>query len=1074
VSRLYASPLRVYLCLGALAVAGVYSGLKLPISLFPNSSKPNVQVEVSYGNLSPEEFLRAHGGDLESQLRAIQTDRMEVEKVTATYNRSRAQYAVSFKWGVPDREAKQEVRRTVDAFAGRFTDEVRQSIGVWTGNDNGGFFAASFYSPKRSLDEVYDLVEPLFSPALSRVPDAASADIWNPTKKEVRIELRPSTLASLGLFPRDVDRAVTAALGGRSGGSVTVGTNQLSVLMPRTATTLDDLGAVLVPTPAGRAVHLRDIARIDYGIQTSQNKSWRTSGAPSILIYAAPRPGGNIKRMAEDIIAIMESEGKKLPADIQSRILVDPSAFIRAAVNNVFHEVAVGALLAVAILFLFIGSFRNVVTAAIEIPLSMVLAFILMRMSGMNLNLISLGGLALSAGMNVDASVVVMENIFRHVGEAPRRLGAADKLRIIGRAVAEVRFAVIASTVASLVVFLPLAFTSDLTYAILGDLAKTVVFSHGLSMFVALILVPTVRLHLMSRPGAAEEPHSPAERHIRRLEEGYARALGAFLARPRLRLATYAGVVATLALLAALVLPRLPREVIGKPDTDWMWMGVNVKGNTLLKQMEGQLDEVEAQVLARFGDRVLYTFSQVGGPNRAWIMTRLRDKADMRAFWKELGEAFGNTPFMEFDMGPWNPAELPIPDPPQLRVAVRGGTAPARAHLAQAVEQGLKEQHVFPRVSTLPSADREESIIIRPHQENWALLQAKGVRLTAEDLADLARVATDGRKLGTLEIGGRQTSIMMGFPDRSVRSAEDLGALAVGVGGKLLPMTALASVNIEQVPPKTYREDQREVALITGRKDEGQALDVPAALAKAREIVDGVRSSPLGKRHADVTLSIEDAERELTDALRQLGVAVALSILLIFLTLVIQFGSLANAALVLVAVPLGLIGVLASLFAFGSTLSLNSVLGVILLNGIAVANSIILVDFIKRRVDAGLDPRAAAVEAGRKRLRPILITSLTTILGMLPIALGFGEGGRILQPLGIAVSGGLWVSMALTLFIVPALQASYLGWLARRRGAEPAVIARGELLQAGTQVLAEPSPAALILPVDPPRPEQLQ
>src|SRR6185436_13371344 len=162
-----------------------------------------------------------------------------------------------------------------------------------------------------------------------------------------------------------------------------------------------------------------------------------------------------------------------------------------------------------------------------------------------------------------------------------------------------------------------------------------------------------------------------------------------------------------------------------------------------------------------------------------------------------------------------------------------------------------------------------------------------------------------------------------------------------------------------------------------------------------------------------------------------------LSILLIFLTLVFQFGDVVSSLLVLVAVPLGFIGVLVSLWVFGSTLSLNSILGVILLNGIAVANSIILVDFMKRLVDQGMSPEAAAVEAGRKRLRPILITSLTTILGMMPIAFGLGEGGKVLQPLGITVSGGLWVSMALTLFIVPALQVRYLNWKSSRKVVRP-------------------------------------
>ena len=203
--------------------------------------------------------------------------------------------------------------------------------------------------------------------------------------------------------------------------------------------------------------------------------------------------------MAEDILKIVKEAMHTLPKDIQYRVLVDPSEFIRASVNNVIHEVIVAAGLAVLVLFLFVGSFKNTITAALEIPLSMILAFIMMNLFDMNLNLISLGGLALAAGMNVDASVVVMENIFRHMEGLKGPLNFDSRLSLIIRAVKEVRLPIIASTISTLVVFAPLALTKDLTNAILGDLAKAVVFSHGFSMFIALILVPTIRLQIMNQ-----------------------------------------------------------------------------------------------------------------------------------------------------------------------------------------------------------------------------------------------------------------------------------------------------------------------------------------------------------------------------------------------------------------------------------------------------------------------------------------------------------------------------------------------------------------------------------------------
>ena len=1045
-NRLYSSPLRVYLCLGFLALIGLYSGTRLPVSLFPNSTKPRIVANVPYGSYTADEFLDLYGRQLEDSLQSINAAGLEIEKLEAHYKSDRVEYSVQFNWGVGPQAAQKEVQTVVNTFSSRFSDEIRNGIWVWPGNDNSGFIAISFYSATRSLDDIYDILEPVLVPKISKVQDASDAELWNPTKKEVRVELNPGKMAALQLLPKDVSRAISTALDGESGGAITVGTQQLNVQMPRSISSPEDLNRVLLPTPSGRIVHLSDVAKVDFALKTTDSKSFKTSGAPSLILYADPKSGGNVKRMAEGIIDIVKESMPLFPKDIRYEILVDPSEFINSAIHNVLREVGIGALLAVAVLFLFIGSIRNTITAAIEIPLSMVLAFILMKFSGMNLNLISLGGLALSAGMNVDASVVVMENIFRHFEEKPGPHDFNARLKIVGQAVSEVRFAVIASTIASLVVFLPLALTSDLSYAILGDLAKTVVFSHGFSMFVALILVPTVRLQLMSRGG--EKPvHSPFEKRIRWVEDAYSRLLKRFVHSPGLQKGSYLGLALLLAAMIAFVLPRLPRDVIGNPDTDWMYVSLATTGNTMLRQMESQTEEIEANFLQKLGSHVRYTFTQVRGPNRSSIMARLKDKGEMKTVWKEMESFFTNTPFVKYWFGPWNPAELPIPNPPQIQISVRGGALADRIEVTRELDRVLEENQVLPRVSTDPSVDRAETVELKPNLELWPGLRAQGVSFLPADLIDLARVATTGRRVDLMSYNGRTTDIFLRYPDDLIRTPEDLGSLPVGVGSKIVPLRALTRVNVTEARPNIYRLDQREVFDVFARQNESDKDQSSApAIKSAHELVEKWQNSHTFKPTGGVmpTITFEDAEKDVHDALKQLGTAAGLSILLIFLTLLVQFGSVANALLVLVAVPLGLIGVLMSLFVFRSTLSLNSILGVILLNGIAVANSIILVDFMKRLVDGGMPPAQAAVEAGRKRLRPILITSATTILGMLPIALGMGEGGRILQPLGIAVSGGLWVSMGLTLFVVPALQVAYLS----RRNAviAPSLESRGVVL----------------------------
>lgn len=1039
-AKLYSQPLRVYLLLGVLALAGIWSGLKLPISLFPNSAKPEIGVWINYGSSTATEFQETYGNDIEAALNAVKTSEVTVEAIKSTYWNDGVVYNVSFTWGSAPEPSRKEVDAVINSWRGRLPAESADSLSVWTQGENAGFYAASFYSDRRGLNEVYELLEAALKSRLAAVSEADQPEIWNPERKEIKVELKPDALAALGLLPRDVEYGIANALKSQRGGNVMLGTQQLVVELPRQADGLDALSQATIPTAGGRGVHLADVAQIDFAVKSSDSRIIKTSGASSVLVYAAPKAGGNVKKMAEDVQAAIDAAMKTLPPDVQYKVLVDPSRFIQAAVANVFHEVALGALLAVSVLFFFIGSFKNVATAAIEIPLSIVLAFILMKILGVNINLISLGGLALSAGMNVDGSVVVMENIFRHFGEAKGRvLGRSERLALLVTAVSEVKLPLIASTIASLVVFLPLTFTSSLSYAILGDLAKAVVFSHGFSAIVALILVPTVRYQLMSREGATTHPVSPFEPFLARVDRLYVRVLAAFIGSPLLKWGSYLGLGAVLAALIIFVLPRLPREVIGTPDSDMVNIVVKTSGNTVVKQMETQSDEVERQLLAEFGDKIDYTFTQIS-VNRTAILAHLRDKNEMQSVWTALEKRFTNTPVLRFFIEPWNPSELPIPHPAELRVAVRGGDLEARRDAALAINDLLEGSQSFGRVSTDPYVERAKGLTMRFDPEQWTALRQAAPRLTPGDLVDISRVASQGRRIARMSIAGRDTDVMLRYPAGLIESPEDLKSFAVGINGKVVPLGALLPFTMEERPPPVYRENLQDLFVVYGRLNKSDKLSAPQVVAKAQTLLaDWQAKQPAAADAArQPVIAVEDAGKDITEAIEQLGLAIAASILLIFMVLLLQFGSVVESLLVLVAVPLGFIGVIAALALAGSTLSLNAALGVILLNGIAVNNSIIMVDFIRRLTAEGHPPRAAARVAAQKRLRPILITSLTTILGMLPIALGFGEGGRILQPLGIAVSGGLWISMGLTLLLVPALHVSYLEWKQRREARKAA------------------------------------
>lgn len=1021
-SHLYTRPLRVYVILGALALWGIFSGLQLPISLFPNSSQITVSANIPTGSLSSQQFYEAYGRELEAGLQGIKVDSVSVKELRAEYRNQSTNYRILFEWGADPEKSIIEVKNLINTRFASASDEIRRSISVNSWNENRGFFAVSFYSPMRSLDDLYQTLEPTITPLRSQIEDAGDFGLWNPNRKEITISLIPEKMAQYEVTTVQVERQIQSAVVGLTGGTIRLGEKDYLIDLPKNVGTFELLSQIRVSSRGKSPIFLKDIAKITSGISKDSRQKFKTSGVDSLILFASPKEGGNIKKMADQIMAQLTLLEKQWPADVQFKILVNPSEFINKSVLSVVHEVFLAAFLAVVVLFIFIGSFKNVITAAIEIPLSLLMAFILMRLAGMNLNLISLGGLALSAGMNVDASVVVLENIIRHFEiQKGKLLSYQEKVLLVIEAVGEVRLPIIASTLASLVVFFPLIFTQGLTHSLLGDLAKAVIFSHGLSAIVALVLVPTIRLQLLSM-GQQLESHSPIEGFLRKLENFYRHSLEVFLTKKLWQTIVFSTVTLLLPLLIFLVLPRLEKEVIGKPDSDWLMVGISSPAFSTVKQMESELESLEASVNQNFSDEVIYTFTQIQGAHDGNIMIRMKHKEKITAMVEKAEELYKNTPTKFYWVDYWNPSELSIPDPPQYRLEIAGGDPVKRLQTAQDIQALLTEKGVFDKIQVTPTVDKEKEIRIQPYFNSGSESEV----LSKEELSHYLRVITDGVYAERLFQKQQEIPIYLRLNSADVTSIDQLKAFPVGFEGRLIPLGALAQISLEDRPPRIYRENQKSLIVLTARLNKVQMPLAKEKVLQANELIRQFKAKR-GPTTPDLPALIEvQPDKDLQESLDQLKWAVGISIALVFLTMVLQLGDIVHSLLVLVAIPLGFIGVLVSLFVFKSTLSLNSGLGTILLNGIAVANSIILVDFIRKLHEAGKDAKTATIEASLARIRPILMTSLTTVLGMLPIALGFGEGGKILQPLGIAVCGGLWVSTLLTLYIVPALQYLYL------------------------------------------------
>ncbi len=1035
--KMYGSSIRVYLLFGLLLVVGALCYFQIPVALFPNSTKPDIGIQVPYGKMTRETFLNTYGKSIEAELKSLQKKDCSTEETQARYYSNQVSYSVKFHWGDDGDACIKEVNQILANYRSRWPEDVQKATNIYSNSQGTGFIFITFHSETHSAEQVYEILEPILVPKLTAIHEASTPSLENPNQTQFTIQLSPHKMASFKLLPGAIFAKIRERLQPFSAGFLDQGSNSISIEMSSDIKTIEDLSKIIVAIEPKKNVYLSEIAEIKIEPSSQNRMILKTNGATAVALFIKAAPGKNIKTMSEKVIAAVNEtmNSPNFPKEIKFSTIVNPGEFIDHAVNNVMQEVWLCSLIAVIILFIFIGSFIGTLTALIEIPTSIVLSFIIMKLTNVQLNLVSLGGLALSVGMNIDASIVVIDSIIRKfANKKSHSLSKENIVKQVTDAVKEVASPVIVSTITSLIVFIPLIFTSDLTYAILGDLAKTVVYSHGLSLFIAMILVPTIRIHLAQVTGSFAEKHSIAwlENFLNRLYDGYCASLDFFLRKKHLKRFSYIFILVATVLVSVSVPSHLKREIIAKPESPIIFTVISANSNAYLSQMEEMVAKFERKVGEKFGKDIQVTFSGTYSPNNAWMGILLQDKQKFPDVLKNLQEMTKDDTEARYYYQPYNPAELPIPNPPDWKIAFMGNDVIDAQAVKDAFRRSLLEANI---VQDLQEDDRrifDNRLLIQLHEEKLDPLSTGTSSVRPSDLAELVSLASTPIQLGDLSVNQKIKPIFAKYQDQFVRSIEEIAALPIPIGEKIVPLRALADFKSSKEAQELQRINGENIFNLEGFFLENEKANENIIAKKIKEFTHNFRNTELNEISKRVSVEHVDAKVELSKALKELYLTIAISISLIFLVLLIQFSSFVHSLIILLAIPFGILGVFVSLYVFNSTLSLNSGLGMILLVGITVANSIMLVEMIIRLVEEGVSIQEAIMETARKRIRPIVMTSLTTILGMLPVAIGYGDGGKVLQPLGIAVCGGLWVSLIFTLFIVPALELAYLNFLQKK------------------------------------------
>lgn len=997
--------------------AGIGLVTRIAVKLYPDTTKPALAVILPHPGYTATDFRSEYGEQVERALSAVR----DVETVEGAYGAGQTRFRVEFAWNVENDVAKNRVTTAMASVRSTLPRESRDHQVLFWSAGNAGFMAVAAYSPKLTSAEIYESIQPVLDHPLSRIEDAEQVEIVKAEELNAEIIIDHDRLLAYGLMLDEVVAAVRSGYEAVSVGSFNKGQSTTSVRMAAEVDSVFDIGEITVGRIGTTAVTLADVAEVSVGYDLPQ-LVFRANGARSVLIFATPADGGNVKRMSDEVRAAINAHRDSLPEDLSFDYLVDPAAFINEAVWSVISAALVGIAFALLVIVLLLGEPRNILLVALSIPLAVVLSFILMYLFGLSLNLVSLAGLTLSVGMIIDSSIVVMENIHRHRLEVAPGDEAALKAAIL-MAVRQVRGAIIAATLTSILVFLPLSFTSPLADAILGNLALTVVFALSCSLLVALVVLPPAAFYVFRREAARNGSDGPSggpgvlqrisETILGSLTRAYRRVLSALLrSRPASRLFMGASFVA-LVLVVALVVPRVPTEILAKPESDMLVLWFMKYDSRSKDQLLADIAPMEEEIFSRHGSDIESLLVQIAQPNSGIFIIGFDSAGARRRVEAQLREAYSSTEEWRYRVFPWDPSELPLPSTHDLQLRVHGPDAVTAARVLGEVATAVRDGGFYENVYTSPPTTLTQELNLVPRHAEIAALEG----LSPARLASIARTVMSGAQVIDMSEGGESVQVRLEYPDDYISSSEDLSNLLVSYRGKGVPLKHFFDIEARQAVSELVTRDGRETFNLYGTLSEDTPAHRRAELeAQAMDLIEQKVHIPDGYR-----ISAEDGRSEVDRAIRSLVVALGASLILVYLVIGVQFNSALVPLLVLVNVPPGFIGVVLSLHLFNSTISLNSMLGTILLGGIVVNNAIIMIDFYRRVRHDFTDRVEALVHAAALRLPPILITMATTVLAMLPLALGVGDATNIIQPLGVAVAGGLLVSTLFTLFMVPCL-----------------------------------------------------
>jgi CzcA family heavy metal efflux pump len=1004
----------IILCtIGAVMVAS------FPVSILPDVTFPRVVVVAEAGERPSRSMEIAVTRPLEEAIATVPG----VKKIRSRTQRGGSEISIDFNWGTDMLIAQQLVNTRVSDTRPKLPPETdvtteRMSPTVFP------ILGLSLTSKKGlSQAELWSLATYTLRPQLSRTPGVARVVVQGGRTPEITVEINPERLAAYRLALADVEQALTQTNVIKAVGRMDRQFQQYQAVVSGETTDPEKLGDIVVSQKNGIPISLRQVANIKATVQ-DQSSIVTAEGAEAVLLNIVRQPDANTVSV---VAAVKDEIGKlksSLPPGTEINYWYDQSILIRDAVGSVQEAVLIGAALAVVVLMLFLKDLRATVVTAAIIPSTVLITFLFMRLAGLTLNLMTLGALAVGIGLVIDDAIVVVENVFRHLGSG------VDRFEAVRQAANEIAAPMISSTLTTVVVFLPLVLLSGVAGAFFTALAMTLAIALMVSLALALLVSPSLcAAFLANRAGAGEHKEG---RLLSGLIHLYEKLMKLGLRR-RWLMPVSASVLIGLTVIIGNRLGTgfMPTMDEGSFILDYVTPpGTSLaESNRLLKSIEDILKETPevAAYSRRTGTELGFTITE---PNVGDFAVMLKEgrRRNIEKIIDEIREKVTSTvPGVDVDF---------IQVLQDLIGDLEGSPSPVEIKLFGEDQAQLAEtaKSLADKLGKIKGIVDVKSGVVEAGPELVAHIdpvRAGRAGLTPDAVAQQMQGAMLGDIVTQIIQGDRQVPVRVRYPAAYRSDKARMAMLPVrSPSGFNLPLTSIATIDAVAGTTEVFREDQRRLLPVTAHlqdRDLGSVMkDVSAMMAK----------TPLPP---GMTYLLGGQYQSQNDSFRNLMMVMALAIVLVFCVMLFQFGSFTAPSVILMVMPLSLFGVVFGLWVTGTLLNVSSFMGAIMLVGIVVKNGILLLDQAQKAEKEGMPPEEAVIQAGEVRLRPILMTTLTAILGLVPLALGIGAGAEMQQPLAIAVIGGLTFSTIFTLIFAPLLYVAFRRWqLARTAGCQPA------------------------------------